>query len=305
MGQGLHSKVAQVVATEFDIPLEKVHIKEMATDKIANASPTAASMGSDTYAMAALNAAKQITARLAPYRTKDPHATFAELAVKAYFDRVNLTAHGFFKSEHEGYDIMTGKGKPWRYFTLGTACTEVEVDCLTGDHKILRTDLVLDIGNPINPAIDIGQIEGAFMQGAGWVSIEELIWGDNQHEWVRTKGRLQSNGPGAYKIPSADDIPMDWRITLLKDEMNPKYETIPVQSSKAVGEPPLLLGLNVFFAIKEAIKAARRQEGLVGFLPINSPITSERIRMACADRFTRLAVGDKTTAEQFVAKGSF
>jgi len=277
MGQGLHTKVAQVVASEFGVPVRDVHIKEMATDKVPNASPTAASMGSDIYGMAALNAARQITDRLRPYREKMPHASFEEIVHKAYFDRVNLSAQGFFKSEHEGYDIMKNTGNPWRYFTLGTACTEVEVDCLTGDHKILRSDLVVDVGNPINPAIDIGQIEGAFMQGAGWVSIEELMWGDEQHPWVRPRGRLQTAGPGAYKIPAADDIPSDWRVKLLKDTTDPRYETIAVQSSKAVGEPPLLLGISVFFAIKEAIMAARKQEGLLGHIPLDSPLSSERL----------------------------
>jgi len=163
--------VAQVVATSLNIPLEKVHIQEMATDKIPNASPTAASMGSDIYGMAAIHACDELNARLQPYRVKMPNASFKEIASAAYVDRVNLSAQGFFKSTHKGFDFEKG-GDPWRYFTSGTACTEVEVDCLTGDHKVLRADLVVDIGTPINPLIDIGQIEGAFMQGAGWVSIE-------------------------------------------------------------------------------------------------------------------------------------
>jgi len=305
MGQGLNTKVAQVVATELGISVDKIHIREMATDKIPNASATAASMGSDIYGMAAWKACQELNERLKPYRKSMPNASFAEIAQKAYLDRVNLSSQGFFKSEHEGYNIETGKGKPWRYFTVGAGCTEVEIDCLTGDHKILRTDLVVDIGTPINPSIDIGQIEGAFMQGAGWVTIEELVWGDDQHSWVKPKGRLATNGPGSYKLPSADDIPLDWRITLLKDPPDPKLEILPVQSAKAVGEPPLLLGISVFTAIREAIRSARKEEGLHDFYPLDSPLTSERIRMACVDQFSRLAIGDRQKAESFRAKGSF
>jgi len=224
---------------------------------------------------------------------------------KAYFDKVNLSAQGFFSSEHEGFSFDTGKGKPWRYYTLGTACTEVEVDCLTGDHKVLRNDLVVDVGISINPTIDIGQIEGAFLQGVGLVTIEELMWGDHQHSWVKPHGRLATSGPGSYKIPSMDDIPTDWRVTLLKAQPNSKYEIIAVQSSKAVGEPPLLLGMSVWSALIEAIKAHRKQEGIKGILLMDSPLTSERIRMACTDRFTQLVIPEKEKSGNFKAKGSF
>ncbi|PRP86577.1 xanthine dehydrogenase-like [Planoprotostelium fungivorum] len=303
MGQGLNTKVAQVVANELGVHISHVRIKEMATDKIPNASPSAASMSTDIYGGAALDAARQLAERLRPYREKDSGATLGQLAVKAYFDRVSLSAQGFFKSEHEGYDIMTNKGKVWRYFTLGTACTEVEIDTLTGDHKVRRVDLVLDVGDPINPTIDIGQVEGAFMQGAGLVSIEELAWGDNQHPWIKQGGKLQTAGPGTYKIPSADDIPTEWNISLMPDTTDPKLETVAVQSSKAVGEPPLLLGMSVYFAIKEAVKAARREEGQEEYFQLNSPLTSERIRMACVDDLSRMAVGEG--AEDIQTKGSF
>jgi len=262
-------------------------------------------MGSDIYGMAALYACRELNTRLELFRKANPKASFKEIINKAYFERVNLSAQGFFKSEHEGFNMDTGKGKPWRYFTLGTACTEVEIDCLTGDFKTLRADLVVDVGQSINPAIDLGQIEGAFVQGVGYTTIEELVWGDNQHPWVKPQGRLFSNGPGAYKIPSADDIPQDFRVTFMKDTPDKKHEIIAVQSSKAVGEPPLLLGMSAYFAIREAIISSRRQSGLTGYYPMDSPLTSERIRMACVDQFTNLAVGDKTKAENFRAKGSF
>lgn len=200
MGQGINTKVIQVVATELNIPVHQVHIAEMATDKVPNASPSAASMSADIYCMAALNATKELNARLKPYREKFPKdAHFKDIVSSAYYDRLNLSAQGFFKSEHKGFDFEKGVGAPWRYFTMGTACTEVEIDTLTGDHKILRTDLVLDIGNALNPSIDIGQIEGAFMQGAGLYSIEEMVWGDENNKWVQP-GKLGSVGPGNYKI---------------------------------------------------------------------------------------------------------
>jgi len=306
MGQGLNTKVCQIVASALDIPLSSIHIQEMSTDKIANASPTAGSMGSDIYGMAALKAAQEIKQRLLPFIQKNPKGKFKDWVTAAYFDKVDLSARAFFTSEHEGYDLAKNRGKPWRYFTLGTSCTEVEVDTLTGDHKILRNDLVVDIGTPINPMIDIGQIEGAFTQGFGWSTIEELAWGDEQHQWIHPKGRLTTAGPGSYEIPSADDMPLDWRVTVLKaDPQAQQLEIQAVHSSKAVGEPPLLLGLSVPLAIREAIKAYRQQEGLLGPLPWNSPMTSERIRMACVDRFTRLVIPEKKKADFFLAKGSF
>jgi xanthine dehydrogenase/oxidase len=221
MGQGLHTKVAQTVATELGIPVSQVHIREMATDKVANAPPTAASLGSDTYAFAALDAAKQINARLSKIRERNPGMPFAQLASEAFMNRINLSANGFFRSEHKGFNWESGTGEPWRYFTLGTACVEVEIDCLTGDFKNLRTDMVVDIGKPINPAIDIGQIEGAFVQGAGLYTIEELVWGDDQHPWVHPRGRNATSGPGNYKIPSADDVPLEWNIEIMKDSPVP------------------------------------------------------------------------------------
>ncbi len=302
MGQGLNTKVAQAVATELRVPLSHVHIREMATDKVPNAPPTAASLGSDTYVFAALEAARKINSRLQPLREAEPSATLHDLALKAFLQRIELTAQGFFRSEHKGFDWTTGKGEPWRYFTLGTACSEVEIDCLTGDFKLLRSDLVVDIGKSINPAIDIGQIEGAFVQGAGLWTIEEHVIGDEQHKWIKPGGRNATIGPGAYKIPSSDDIPLQWNISVMKDSPLPERETIAVHSSKAVGEPPLLLGMSVPFAIKDAIAAHRRSRGLEGFVSLDFPLTAERIRMACVDEMVRATVPD---AEHFRAKGSW
>eukprot|EP00965_Chrysotila_dentata_P245618 6206664-Pleurochrysis_carterae.AAC.2 len=207
MGQGLHTKVAQVAAKAFGLPLSKVHIAETATDKVANTQPTAASMSTDLYGMATLDACRQILARLEPIRKKMPDAPLAAVANAAFFARIDLSAHGFYAVDTKrcGYDWdaappplpdgtpdNAARGNPFNYFTQGVGFAEVEVDVLTGDHEVRRVDLLVDVGSAINPAIDIGQIEGAFTQGMGWVTTEELIWGDGHHKWVQPAGRLHT-----------------------------------------------------------------------------------------------------------------
>ena len=160
-------------------------------------------------------------------------------------------------------------------------CGQVEIDCLTGDMMVRRTDICMDVGESLNPAIDVGQVEGGFVQGMGWVALEELKWGDKDNGWIRP-GHLFTKGPGAYKIPSVNDIPPDFRVSLLKNSSNPRA----VYSSKAVGEPPLLLANSVFFAIKDAVRAARVAAGETPYVYMDSPATPERIRMACADVLT-------------------
>eukprot|EP01023_Acetabularia_acetabulum_P003690 TRINITY_DN11523_c0_g2_i1.p1 TRINITY_DN11523_c0_g2~~TRINITY_DN11523_c0_g2_i1.p1 ORF type:complete len:409 (+),score=82.78 TRINITY_DN11523_c0_g2_i1:605-1831(+) len=277
MGQGLHTKMCQIAAQEFDIPLDKVFISETSTDKVPNASPTAASASADLYGAAVLDACKQINDQLKSYRKEniDQFQQFKDAVSAAYWDRVDLSAHGFHKTPD-----ITGYGgeTPFSYFCFGAACTEVEIDCLTGDFQVLRADICMDVGNPINPAIDIGQVEGGFVQGMGWFCIEELVWGDNQHKWVKP-GVLHTRGPGTYKIPTANDIPIDFRVTLLDNAPNKRA----IHSSKAVGEPPLHLGASVFFALKEAIYSARKEAGLEGWFQLDAPATPERIRMACGD----------------------
>ncbi|KAL0052613.1 hypothetical protein WJX82_004790 [Trebouxia sp. C0006] len=280
MGQGLHTKVAQVAAADLGIPLSSVYIAETATDKVPNSSPTAASASSDMYGSAAADACAQLNARLKPYREQRPDSTFTELVNAAYLDRVDLSAHGFYATPD-----VTGFGDdmPFNYFTYGAACSEVELDTLTGDFQSLRTHIVMDVGSSVNPAIDIGQVEGGFVQGMGWTCLEELVWGDKEHKWVKP-GVLHTRGPGTYKIPSANDIPLDFCVTLLKD--SPNHRLPMVYSSKAVGEPPFFLGASVFFALKEAVYAARKDAGLEGWFQLDSPATPERLRMACADHLT-------------------
>ncbi|CAG7859685.1 unnamed protein product [Brassica rapa] len=282
MGQGLHTKVAQVAASAFNIPLSSVFVSETSTDKVPNASPTAASMSSDMYGAAVLDACEQIKARMEPVASKLSFNSFAELASACYFQRVDLSAHGFYIVPDVGFDWISGKGNPFRYYTYGAAFAEVEIDTLTGDFHTRTVDIKLDLGYSLNPAIDIGQIEGAFVQGLGWVVLEEVKWGDAAHKWIKP-GNLLTCGPGNYKIPSINDIPFNFNVSLLKG--NPNYKGI--HSSKAVGEPPFFLASSVLFAIKDAVKAARAEVGLGSeWFPLDTPATPERIRMACFDEFT-------------------
>ena len=279
MGQGLHTKVAQVAAFTLGVPLHAVHIAETSTDKVPNSSPSAASASADLYGGATLKACEELKARLAPYREKlGDDAGMKAWASAAHLDRVDLCAHGFYATPDIG---GFGTERPFKYLCYGAACSEVEVDTLTGDFHIIRSDLTMDVGSSINPAIDVGQVEGAFVQGLGWMTVEELVWGDSEHKWVRP-GHLQTQGPGTYKIPSVNDIPSDFRVSLLKNVKNRHA----VVSSKAVGEPPFFLASSVFFAIKDALYAARAEEGLSGFFRLNSPATPEKIRMAASDRFS-------------------
>jgi len=304
MGQGLNTKVAQIAAQAFGVPLEDVVIGSSDTDKVANGMPTAASMSNDLYGMATLDACQQIITRLDQVRSGMPGATFKEVVVAAYFNRVDLSAHGFYKVSDErcGFDWdktrpqdwkpapeqneMSYRGHPFNYFTQGVACTEVEVDCLTGDHRILRTDCVVDLGASVNPAIDIGQVEGAFIQGMGWATTEEIMWGDSEHPWIRPAGRLHTAGPGTYKIPSFNDTPEEFNVSLFEDVQN----RVCVHSSKAVGEPPFFLGASVVFSIRDALLSARKDNGLSGFWQMNSPVTSERVRMAVGDSIAQVCV---------------
>lgn len=219
MGQGLHTKVCQVAAQAFGIPLEDVYVNDSSTDKVANTIPSAASMSTDLYGMATLDACKQILKRIQPIRDSLPtNAKLSEVAKKAFYERVDLSAHGFFAVDDDrcGYDWAkerpeefpadqpenSWKGHPFNYFTQGVAFAEVEIDVLTGDHKTLLADVVVDVGSSINPAIDIGQIEGAFIQGMGWSTIEEVIYADDDHTWIRPRAKVFTTGPGTYKIPA-------------------------------------------------------------------------------------------------------
>uniref|UniRef100_A0A0F8BFX1 Xanthine dehydrogenase/oxidase n=1 Tax=Larimichthys crocea TaxID=215358 RepID=A0A0F8BFX1_LARCR len=276
MGQGLHTKMVQVASRVLGIPCSKIHILETSTNTVPNTSPTAASASSDLNGAAVQNACEILMKRLEPYKSKNPKGSWEDWVKAAYFDRVNLSANGFYKTPDLGYDFESNSGRAFNYFTYGVACSEVEIDCLTGAHKNLSTTIVMDVGHSLNPAIDIGQVEGAFMQGLGLFTLEELHYSP--------QGVLLTRGPGSYKIPAFGDIPTKLTVSLLRDAPNDKA----IFASKAVGEPPLFLAASVFYAIKDAISAARAQSGITGPFRLDSPASAERIRNACSDRFTEL-----------------
>jgi xanthine dehydrogenase/oxidase len=295
MGQGLHTKIARVAANALNVPIEAVYIKQTSTDTVSNTTATAASCGSDLNGGAVQTACEELRSRLEPFlqdleEIQDGRdcrqANLAKAATAAFFSRVNLTAQGYHRTPIRGVNWkQKGQnefdGDPFHYYTFGVACSEVEVDCLTGDVSVLRSDIVHDVGRSINAAIDIGQVEGAFTQGMGLFTMEETVYDDS--------GRLLAKGPGMYKIPGFGDVPLDFRVHLLENHTGPA-----VMGSKAVGEPPLFLGSSVYFAIKEAIQSARKdfrtEAATAGetnpdghYLRLDSPATCEKVRMACLD----------------------
>lgn len=261
MGQGLYIKIAQIVANEFDVDLDTVKATATRTDKVPNTSPTAASSGTDMNGKAAQNACITIKNRLLEFAAEHFQVnaedikfernhvhigtkevlTFAEFVLLAYQHRISLSSTGYYKTPKIFYDRSKAWGRPFFYFALGAACAEVEIDTLTGEYKVLRCDVLHDVGQSINPAVDIGQIEGAFVQGMGWLTSEELIWDK--------KGKLASNSPANYKIPTAHDLPKQWSVKLF----DRKNEEQTIYNSKAVGEPPFMLAASVWCAINNAI----------------------------------------------------
>lgn len=282
MGQGLNTKVAQVVAHELGLPLERVRCTATDTQKIANTSATAASTGSDLNGKAAQDAARQVRERLATFaaqqhggRAEDVRFAagqvtvngrslpFAEVVNAAYLARVQLWSDGFYATPGLSWDRQTLQGKPFYYYAYGAAVSEVIVDTLTGEWKLLAADVLHDVGTSLNPALDIGQVEGAFIQGMGWLTMEELVWHPQS-------GKLMTHAPSTYKIPTANDAPPRFDVKLF-DRPNTKDS---IHRSKAVGEPPLLLPFSVFFAIRDAISAVgdHRVDP-----PLRAPATGEAI----------------------------
>ncbi|XP_030265629.1 aldehyde oxidase 1-like isoform X2 [Sparus aurata] len=275
MGQGIHTKIQQVASRELHIPTSKIYISETSTNTVPNTCPTAASFGTDANGMAVKNACMTLYQRLEPIRQKDPKGSWESWIDAAYFEKISLSATGY----HGGPDLYMDwdkmEGQPYAYFTYGTCCCEVELDCLTGDYRTVRTDLMVDIGRSVNPSVDIGQIEGAFMQGLGLYTLEELKFSPF--------GLLYTRGPSQYKIPAVCDTPLRFNVYLLPDSDNPHA----IYSSKGIGEPIVFLGSSVFFAIKDAVAAARSDSGLVGPFSLDSPATPERACLACSSPFTK------------------
>ena len=290
MGQGLNTKVAQVVAHELGVAFEHVRVTATDTHKIANTSATAASTGSDLNGKAAQDAARQIKERLAAcaaarhggaaseVRFANDHVVvngrslpFATVVGEAYLDRVQLWSDGFYATPGLSWDRETMQGRPFFYFAYGAAVSEVVVDTLTGEWKLLRADLLHDAGRSLNPAVDIGQVEGAFIQGMGWLTMEELVW--HPADGTPRAGLLTTHAPSTYKIPTANDCPPIFNVKLYEGDN--VEETI--HRSKAAGEPPLLLPFSVFFAIRDAVSAAG---GHRVDPPLQAPATAESILRA-------------------------
>ncbi len=282
MGQGLNQKVAQVAASVFGVGTEQVKITATDTAKVPNTSATAASSGSDLNGMAAEIACKEIRKRMARFLAEKAglkprevlfeggkviigtrELSFAEAALDCYLGRVSLSATGFYKTPDISWDRVQGKGRPFYYFSHGAALTEVVIDTLTGEYRLLRADILHDVGASLNPALDIGQIEGGYIQGVGWLTTEELVWD--------AKGRLTTHAPSTYKIPTASDAPDIFNVELW-DAPNP----VPtVFRSKAVGEPPFMLGISALMALSDAVASCGP-----AYPALDAPATFERVRAA-------------------------
>ena len=287
MGQGLMIKIAQIVAEEFQVNPERINVMATRTDKVPNTSPTAASSGADINGMAARNAARMIKQRLIAFlseqydvagdeikfendqvriknkRGEDEILAFEQVAKSAWLARVQLSAAGFYKTPKIHYHRETASGRPFYYYANGAAVSEVLIDALTGEYKLRRVDIIHDVGNSLNPAVDMGQIEGGFIQGVGWLTCEELKWD--------ARGHLLSDSPATYKIPAISDAPAIFNARML--ENNPNEEKT-IFRSKAVGEPPLMLAISTWCAIRDAIAAVADH---AVFPKLNAPATPEEI----------------------------
>jgi xanthine dehydrogenase large subunit len=286
MGQGLMIKIAQLVAAELHVDLERVHITATHTGKVPNTSPTAASSGTDLNGEAALDACRTLKARLAKYCADAYHVrpeevvfsrnqvaigstktlSFTQLVREAFLARVSLSATGYWRTPEIQFDRERWRGTPFYYFAYGAAVSEVVIDVLTGESRLLRADVLHDVGRSLNPAIDRGQIEGGFIQGMGWLTMEEVVWD--------AEGRLLTHAPSTYKIPVASDCPPLFNVWLWEKGENVRDI---VHRSKAVGEPPLMSALSVFHAIYDAVGATSASRDPV---PLEAPATPENILKA-------------------------
>jgi xanthine dehydrogenase large subunit len=302
MGQGLFTKIHQIAAQSLGVTLDRVRLMATRTDKVPNTSATAASAGTDLNGAAVVDACAQLTATLATVaagllgcavsdvrfaaNTVSNIASgggqtlpFAAVCEAAYMQRRPLFAQGFYRTPGIHFDAATGQGKPFHYFAYGAAASEVEIDGFTGDYRVVRTDILQDVGDSVSPIVDRGQIEGGFIQGVGWLTIEELVWD--------AEGRVATGGASTYKLPSWSELPETFEVNCLERATQPGV----VFGSKAVGEPPLMLAISVREAIRDAVAAFshdsshdRRHDTLSPTAPVTfaSPATPERVYFAVA-----------------------
>ncbi len=295
MGQGLHTKMVQIAMREFGLAQERVRITATTTGKVPNTSATAASSGADLNGMAVLAAVRTIKDRLVTFAAShwqtppeqiqftaqgvvvgEALVPFATLVNAAYMARISLSSTGFYKTPKISWDAATGRGRPFYYFAYGAACAEVAVDLLTGENRMERVDILHDAGLSLNPDIDIGQIEGGFVQGAGWLTMEELFWD--------TAGQLRTHAPSTYKIPACSDRPRIFNVRLMENVPN-REDTI--FRSKAVGEPPFVHGVAVLHAISDALASVDDYRTCPG---LNAPATPEQI-LRVAERLRQRRAG--------------
>lgn len=317
MGQGLHTKIQQIAAKELGVGVERVKVNATNTSKVPNTSATAASAGTDLNGMAVKNAIDQLKLRLSKlgadvFNEKNPNVktasddiafendfvfdavfperkiAFAELMSTAFLRQVSLSSTGYYRTPNVHFDREKGQGRPFHYFAFGMCVTEVQIDTLTGRHEILRTDILHDVGDSINPAIDLGQVEGGYIQGVGWCTTEECKWD--------AKGNLLNHSPDTYKIPNVQDIPKDFRTELLKNVPNPHT----IHSSKAVAEPPLMLALSCWLAIKDAISAVANHEIEPDF---SLPATNEVILLSIEKLKKQINFSPEVVLNSPLAKG--
>ncbi|MBZ5626297.1 MAG: molybdopterin-dependent oxidoreductase, partial [Acidobacteriia bacterium] len=298
MGQGLHTKIRQIAAECLGVKLEAIRIMPTRTDKVPNTSASAASASTDLNGAAVADACAQLRQRLAPIAGAmlgcSPEAArfadgwvfaegdeqmrrvhFAQVVEAAYRQRLALFAQGYYRTPGIHFDQKTGRGNPFHYFAYGAAVTEVEVDAFTGGHRVLRTDILQDVGDSISPLVDLGQVEGGYIQGLGWLTIEELLWD--------AEGRVATNGASTYKLPSWSELPEVFEVAFLERAAEPGV----IFGSKAIGEPPLMLAISAREAIRDAIAAF----GGGGVVTLDSPATPERIFRAVEE--ARMATDDE------------
>jgi len=286
MGQGLHTKIRQIAADSLGLPLEAIRIMPTRTDKVPNTSASAASASTDLNGAAVADACGQLLARLAPVAglmlgcpadavrfengavlvpgAQVQHIPFAQVVEAAYRQRIPLFAQGYYRTPGILFDPAVGQGKPFHYYAYGAAVTQVEIDGFTGDHRVLQVDVLHDVGDSVSPLIDRGQIEGGYIQGLGWLTIEELLWD--------AQGRLATAGASTYKLPSWSEVPEVFNVAFLEHAAEPGV----ILGSKAVGEPPLMLAISAREAIRDAIAAF----GAGGVITLDSPATPERVYWA-------------------------
>jgi len=304
MGQGLHTKMLAICAHELGVPMDSVRMMNTATDKVPNTSATAASSGSDLNGEAVRSACAELRDRLRGVaasmlgkdngsgaslvfedgRIEDEDGAgldFRAVAAEAWLRQISLAAAGYYRTPGIRYDRDAGRGKPFHYFAYGAAVTEVEINGLTGEYRVLRVDILHDVGDSLVPSIDLGQVEGGYVQGLGWLTTEELVWDE--------RGSLLTHSPSTYKIPAIGDVPEDFRVTLLDDARQDDV----IHGSKAVGEPPLMLAISAVTALRHAIRAFASAEAP---LDLDVPITAERV-LAAVERLRREPVAEGRWAE--------